>query len=289
MFRIGEFSCFSRVSVKMLRHYDEIGLLTPAHTDASSGYRYYTADQLPRLNQIILLKDLGFGLEQIAQLLDAALSPSALRGALAIKRAEIEAEITTLEQRLSRLDHAWQQLQMHDRLPRHAIIVREVPAQLIASIRRAVDPSAITDLFETLEAVVARHQARQFSPPLMLFHDTEFREELRDIEVAVPVKMPFADDSVQVGELPGGLMACVVYMGEYGSTDLLLQQFPAWLEANGYQAAGPLREVYLRFGAQNTGYTLPESYLTDTAAAYVTELQLPIRAVNDPSSKIESS
>ena len=63
MFRIGEFSRFSRVSVKMLRHYDELGLLTPAHVDPQSNYRYYSADQLPRLHRIVALKDLGFRLE----------------------------------------------------------------------------------------------------------------------------------------------------------------------------------------------------------------------------------
>jgi DNA-binding transcriptional MerR regulator len=70
MFKIGDFSRFSRVTVKMLRHYDEIGLLKPARVDPFTGYRYYTADQLPRLNRIIALKDLGFTLEQIGSLLD---------------------------------------------------------------------------------------------------------------------------------------------------------------------------------------------------------------------------
>src|SRR5262245_4188558 len=71
MFRIGEFARFTRVSVKMLRHYDEVGLFQPAQVDPDTGYRYYTVDQLPRLNRIILLRDLGFGLDQIADVLVA--------------------------------------------------------------------------------------------------------------------------------------------------------------------------------------------------------------------------
>ena len=71
MFKIGDFSKFSRVSVKMLRHYDELGLLKPALVDPATNYRYYSADQLPRLNRIIALKDLGFTLEQVGRLFNA--------------------------------------------------------------------------------------------------------------------------------------------------------------------------------------------------------------------------
>ncbi|MBE9472709.1 MAG: MerR family transcriptional regulator, partial [Chloroflexi bacterium] len=73
MFKIGDFSRISQVSVKTLRYYDEIGLLKPAHVDRFTGYRYYSVDQSPRLNRILALKDLGLSLEQIARLLDGEL------------------------------------------------------------------------------------------------------------------------------------------------------------------------------------------------------------------------
>jgi DNA-binding transcriptional MerR regulator len=66
MFKIGDFSKISQVSIRSLRHYDEIGLFKPAHTDPFTGYRYYSADQLPRLNRIIALRTLGLSLEEIA-------------------------------------------------------------------------------------------------------------------------------------------------------------------------------------------------------------------------------
>ena len=62
MFRIGDFSRIARVSARLLRFYDEIGLLAPAHADPQSGYRFYTVEQLERLNRITVLKDLGFSL-----------------------------------------------------------------------------------------------------------------------------------------------------------------------------------------------------------------------------------
>src|SRR5262252_2812634 len=90
MFRIGEFSRIGRVSMRLLRYYDEIGLLRPAHTDSSNGYRYYTAAQLPELNRILVLRDLGLSLDQIARALQKGVSPDELRGMLMMRRAEIE-------------------------------------------------------------------------------------------------------------------------------------------------------------------------------------------------------
>ena len=80
MFRIGDFSRLTRVSMKTLRHYDVIGLFKPAYVDPFTDYRYYTFDQLPRLNRILALRGLGFPLENIRQMLDDNLSAEALHG-----------------------------------------------------------------------------------------------------------------------------------------------------------------------------------------------------------------
>src|SRR6185503_14442023 len=93
MFKIGEFSKFTRVTVKMLRHYDELGLLAPSFVEPDTGYRYYLADQLPRLNQIIALKDLGFSLDAIAALVDERTPPGERAAVLGERRTELERAI----------------------------------------------------------------------------------------------------------------------------------------------------------------------------------------------------
>ena len=70
MLKIGEFSKLSRVSVRMLRHYDEIGLLKPAEIDRFTDYRYYREDQLPIAGRIAALKDMGFSLADIVRILE---------------------------------------------------------------------------------------------------------------------------------------------------------------------------------------------------------------------------
>ena len=100
MFRIGEFSRLSRVSVRMLRHYDQLGLLKPSQTDRLTNYRYYSAEQLPRLNRILALQDLGFSLEQIRSMLEADLPVDEVRGMLRLKGAEVEQAIQAGQERL---------------------------------------------------------------------------------------------------------------------------------------------------------------------------------------------
>src|SRR5438105_476120 len=82
MFRIGEFARLTQVTVKALRYYDEVGLLRPAAVDEETGYRYYSLEQVPRLNRILALKELGLSLEQIGLVLREAISLSQLRAML---------------------------------------------------------------------------------------------------------------------------------------------------------------------------------------------------------------
>lgn len=100
MLKIGDFSKFSRVSIKTLRYYDEIGLLKPAEVDRFTGYRYYSVDQLSRLNRIMGLKDLGLSLEEINQLL--ADNPSAEK-VIELLRAKREAAIARLYEEEARI------------------------------------------------------------------------------------------------------------------------------------------------------------------------------------------
>lgn len=104
MFSIGEFARHGRVSVRMLRHYDAIGLIRPACVDAATGCRLYQASQLDELNRVIALKDLGFTLQQVQAILEEKVSAAELRGMLRLRRAEIQASIEAETTRLARVE-----------------------------------------------------------------------------------------------------------------------------------------------------------------------------------------
>src|SRR4051794_2573140 len=104
MFRIGDFSRIARVSARLLRYYDEIGLLKPSIVDAASGYRFYSAEQLSRLNRILVLKQLGLTLEQVAKVMEDSISAQQLRGMLLIRRAELEQALEEEAERLRQVE-----------------------------------------------------------------------------------------------------------------------------------------------------------------------------------------
>jgi DNA-binding transcriptional MerR regulator len=281
MFKIADFSRFTRVSVKMLRHYDEIGLLRPARVDPESGYRYYAADQLPRLNRIIALKDLGFGLEQIATMLDDRLAADELRGMLRLRCAELEAQIAAAQRRLSAVAERLHQIEQEAGPPRYDVVFRPAPPMQIASLRAVVpnDGPAIGGLFKELELHVKAQRARAAGTPLAIFHDPEYREQGIDVEVAVPTTRPVAADSrIIARDLPGEeLVACVVYTGGYERTDEALQAILRAASAAGYVVKGPWREVYLRFHPGDpAALGLPEVFVADRPELYVTEVQVPV-------------
>src|SRR5262245_56123019 len=104
MFRIGDFSRIARVSARLLRFYDEIGLLRPAHADPQTGYRSYTVAQLGQLNRILVLKDLGFELEQVREILTSSIGPAELRNMLLLRRNDAERKLALEAQRLRHIE-----------------------------------------------------------------------------------------------------------------------------------------------------------------------------------------
>ena len=280
MFRIGEFSKLSRVSVRMLRHYDQLGLLTPSQIDSFTNYRYYTADQLPRLNRILALRDLGFSLEQISEMLDEELSADQLLGMLKLKKAEI-AQLVEFEQlRMERLEARINQMNGQSDVEQYDIVVREIEPQLVATFREvAVDDDRITSMFNELERYVDRFHARADRPPMSICHDPEYREENIDAEVVVPLKFAIpGTDVFKVIEMPRlAQVACVVHKGNYATLYQAYNALLGWIEANGCQMRGPIREVYLSYSADGLGFDLPPTYLAKKPGYFVTELQLEIK------------
>ncbi len=171
--KIGDFSRLGRVSVVTLRHYDALGLLPAAHVDAENGYRSYAMDQLPRLHRILALKDLGFSLDQIAPLLADDLPVQQLRGMLLLRRSELERQVRAEQARLAAVEARLGQMEREGFSITYDVVVRAVPALLVAAIREvAPTVASIEQLFEEAEAFAARHNARAAAPPLAIYYDS---------------------------------------------------------------------------------------------------------------------
>lgn len=134
MFSIGDFAQYGRVSARMLRHYDAIGLLRPARTDPGSGYRFYEAAQLARLNRIIALKDLGFSLQQVRAILAEEVSVPELRGMLRLRRAELEASLTAAGARLAQVEARLRTIESEGRMSADDVVVKRTDTVLLAEL-----------------------------------------------------------------------------------------------------------------------------------------------------------
>ena len=279
MFRIGEFSRLSRVSVRMLRHYDQLGLLKPLHIDSFTSYRYYSADQLPRLNRILALRDLGFSLEQIAGMLDEDLPSEQLLGMFKLRQAEIEQQMQIEQLRLARLEARIHQMNGKGTRQMYDVILREIESQLVLSWREVVsDDDRMQYMFEEAETYIAPFNARADKPPMTIYHDQEYREKDIDAEIILPLKFAITGTQemqvVQLPQIPAA--ACVIHTGDYATIYQAYNALLEWIEANGYRMAGPIREVYLRYTADGLGFDLPPTYLARDANSFVTELQLSV-------------
>src|SRR5437773_10906878 len=134
MFSIGEFARLGRVSVRMLRHYDAIGLLRPATVDPASGYRFYRADQLRRLNRVVALKDLGFTLEQVRAILDDQVNADQLRGMLRLRRAQLEAQLAADAARLAGVEARLKMIETEGRMSTEDVVVKQVAPVRVAEL-----------------------------------------------------------------------------------------------------------------------------------------------------------
>jgi DNA-binding transcriptional MerR regulator/effector-binding domain-containing protein len=274
MFRIGDFSRLARVTIKTLHHYDEAGLLQPLHVDKQSGYRYYDATQLPTLHRILLLKDLGFALEQIRDLLHS--DAASLTAVLQQRRHELADGIAADQSRLRRLEALQLALDQQGDARQPSVLLRDAPAIEVYSVRQRVPHFGMPmqTLFEEAETVVAAAHARSPASPFTIFHDLEYREQDVDVEVCIPVKQK-SDLGTRL--LPScAATASLTYQGPYEQTPVAYSLLLEWMNRSGMRLAGPMREVYHRYGADQIGYSLPAAVLAKHSADFVTELQAPV-------------
>ena len=156
MYSIGMFSQICRVTPKTLRHYDEIGLLRLARIDRFTGYRYYTTGQLPRMNQIQSLRQMGFSLTEIIALLDGGAEPETIRALLELKRGELAARIREDGQRLRLVENILRKgtLMMEN----YNVTIKELPEVIVAYLRTVIQ--SYDDLFHLMPEVLGPEMER---------------------------------------------------------------------------------------------------------------------------------
>jgi DNA-binding transcriptional MerR regulator len=255
MFTIGDFAAFGQVSARMLRHYDALGLLRPAVVDAATGYRFYSADQFSRLNRIVALKDLGFTLQQVGEIVDAKLSAEELRGMLRLRQAQLEDELARSAARLTSVEARLRLIEREGHMPTDDVVLKHIAPTRVAELS-AISPSydgadigpVLQPLFGQLFERLGAAGVNPCGSPVAYYEDAE-NETIR-VHAAVPVDTGTTAD-VDITELPGLDAATIVHQGDMMEADRSMQTLARWIEDNGYRSQGYAREVTLQFDMEN--------------------------------------
>jgi DNA-binding transcriptional MerR regulator len=251
MLKIGEFARLGQVSVATLRHYDACGLLKPAALDPQTGYRYYTLAQLPRLHRIVALKDLGFALPQIAQLLTEALPLNELETLFQAKQARIQQTIDLEQERLARVAARLEQMKQEGSMPVHEVLLKQVEPLLVATTRqRFFINDDLAPGYERIFSYLERQRIEHYQPVLLLWYSRfEVHDDgvYADLELAVPVRAaPASTEQISVRTLPGGLVASTVHSGQDLSPGRAYAALYRWLTENHYRLIGPPRLLHFQ-------------------------------------------
>ena len=244
MFRIGDFSRLCQVSIKTLRFYDEVGLLKPTIIDGSTGYRYYSPNLLPRLNRILVFKELGFTLDEIALLLIEGMNPNEVRDALNNKRADLSRRIAQDQARLGQIESWLTQIERQGRVPQYEITLRQIAPQLVASLRdQLASYDEAAELFTELNRYLKRHNAN--GRHAARWHVCAGQGEGIDCEAVVFLHRPVPESKrIAVYELPAGANACVIHEGSDETIPEAYVAAHSWIKSNGYKIDGPPFELY---------------------------------------------
>ena len=269
MLKIGDFSKLSRVSIRMLRHYDEIGLLRPVKIDPESGYRYYSENQLPVAGRITALKDMGFGLSSIGEMLDSYTQKDILERRLLLKRSELLEQSRQTAYRLRLLDTALERLRKDEPM-QYDVTLKTFPERYAATVRMTIPTYEMEGmLWSVLVSETAPLHLIPDDPCYcsVVFHDQEFKESDVDVETQKTVKGRYPDtEHVKFKTLPSVTVASATCKGSYDQMNAIMEAVANWVTDNGYEFDGPAFNIY---------HVSPHE--TSDPNEFVTEVCYPVR------------
>jgi DNA-binding transcriptional MerR regulator len=267
MFKIGDFSRLAKVSVRMLRYYDELGLLKPAEVDRFTGYRFYTTSQISHLNKIIKLRDMGFNMSEIAAVLNEQ-NNSVLLARLQSKRQQIEEAIACDMERIKDIEQLIGSIGKEIVSMNYDVVIKNIPSCKVVSLRGVIPAyDREGELWGRLGEFMGKNRINCSGLNFAMYHDGEYKEGDVDVEVAACIenlegdREGFTFRAVEAVDS----MASLMIPGSFRNIDSAFRDLAEWLEDNRYEMTGITRQVCHR-GPWNE----------DKEENYLTEIQIPV-------------
>ena len=273
MYRIGQFSKITKVTVKALRFYEEEGLLKPEYIDPATGYRYYSSGQLPRMHKITALRQCGFSIAEIRQILSGRGLVQDLADLFSRQKERLEQQALKTAGQLASINHYLETLGRNRRMD-YEIVLKELPRVLVYSKRMVVESydTYFTEIPKIGAEITAANPGLRLSEDpsycFIMYHDGEYKEQDIDIEFCEAVdRLGKETETIKfkiVDRVPQA--ACVLHKGPYSTLSLAYAAVFRWIEDNDALVTGNPRESYID-GIWNKGTAEDE---------WLTEVQVPV-------------
>lgn len=248
MLRIGDFSKLSRISIRMLRHYNEIGLLIPDSIDDFTSYRYYSATQLPLANRINALKNMGFSLATITEILKEYSDTEALKKYLLLKHAEIKEQAENTNRQLLLLETTIKRLGKDENVMKHTVILKEIPQRYVASLREIIPSYEMEGmLWEQMMREIAPQNVQYANPcnTMAVFHDKGYKESDVDVEIQMSVQGNYKDTQKVIFKTVEPIqIASSTFKGGYEQITEANESIANWIMDNNYEFDGAMFNIY---------------------------------------------
>lgn len=268
LYKIGMFAAMSRVTVKTLRFYEEQGLLQPALIHPETGYRYYTLSQMAVLHQITALKMAGFTLEDIARI-NAGADEQEL---LLKKKAELLTKIAELTRQIAIVDGY---LSKNRSALSNPVLIKTIPETTVAAMKTRIESydrlfDAMPKIGAVMESVGCECALPEYCFTNYLepgYKDEDILVELCESVTAVKKER----DGLYFRVMPSVQAACIFHKGSYSTFSESYETVLKFIEENGYEIAGAIRESYID-GIWNK----------DDESQWLSEIQVPIKKRQNP-------
>ena len=263
LYKIGMFAAMNHVTVKALRFYEEQGLLMPGLIHPETGYRYYTLSQMAVLHQITALKLAGFTLEEIAHINSGADEEAVLLK----KKAELLAKIADLTRQIAVVDGYLSKKKTDLSAP---VLIKTIPETTVAYMRIRLE--SYDSLFDRMPEMGVLMEKAGCKCALPEYCFTGYLEPgYRDGDILVEICESVVAAKKETGELrfktlPEIQAACIFHKGSYRTFPESYEAVLRYIEENGYEIAGEIRESYID-GVWNM----------DDESQWLSEIQVPVR------------
>lgn len=280
MLKIGEFSKLTQVSIRMLRYYDENNLLKPMKVDEQNGYRYYAIEQIPKLQKILFLRNIGFGVAEMEKAL-AHWDDALIKEQLQHKRTEIEEKVVMEQNKLLQIEKALKDLQEEKQEIHHNFLIKSIPSYPVLSLRKKI-PSYFDEgkLWQELSEFIFDRDLQVSENCFAIYHDLEHKEQDVDVEVCMVVAQlrQSQEDFTYHYTEPVELMASSMVYGAFENIAGAYLSFAHWLEQHDqYQMIGKSRQIVHR-GPWNE----------ESPNHYLTEMQIPLQLRKKADTPVDS-